>query len=290
VPYTRGAEYSRPAADVLAEASRLVAGGAREITLLGQNVNAYHGAGPDGAEWSLGRLIRAVADVDGLARIRYTTSHPRDMDEDLIAAHAEVPALMPYLHLPVQSGSDRVLGLMNRRHRVADYLATVAAVRRRRPDIALSSDFIVGHPGETEHDFAATLALVREVGYAQAYSFKYSPRPGTPAADAADQVPDAAKADRLRRLQELLGAQQRAFNRRAVGRVIPVLFDRPGGRPGQAAGRSPHMQAVNVDCPDPAAVRRLIGAIAPVRVVAAHANSLAGEIVAAPRPREASAA
>jgi tRNA-2-methylthio-N6-dimethylallyladenosine synthase len=282
VPYTRGAEYSRPVADVLAEARRLVRRGAREITLLGQNVNAYHGRAPDGSEWGLGRLIGAVAEIGGLARIRYTTSHPRDMDQELIDAHAEVPALMPYMHLPVQSGSDRVLRAMNRRHTVADYVATVEAVRRRRPDIALSSDFIVGHPGETEADFEATLALVRRIGYAQAYSFKFSRRPGTPAADAADQVPDEAKADRLARLQDLLNTQQLAFNRASVGAEIPVLFDRPGARPGQLAGRSPHMQAVHVDCASPSEASRLLGSVVTVRVRNAHPNSLSGEVPAEP--------
>jgi tRNA-2-methylthio-N6-dimethylallyladenosine synthase len=276
VPYTRGAEFSRPAADVMAEARRLVRRGAREITFLGQNVNAYHGAATDGSEWGLGRLVRELAEVDGLARIRYTTSHPLDMDDDLIAAHAEVPALMPYLHLPVQSGSDRVLRLMNRRHGSADYLRTVDAIRRKRPDIALSSDFIVGHPGETDADFAATLDLVRTVGYAQAYSFKYSPRPGTPAAEAAEQVPDAEKAARLAALQDLLNAQQLAFNAAFVGDDVEVLFDRPGARPAQAAGRSRHMQAVHVDCADPPAARRLLGTIAWIKVAKAHPNSLSG--------------
>jgi tRNA-2-methylthio-N6-dimethylallyladenosine synthase len=276
VPYTRGAEYSRPVADVLAEARRLVERGAREITLLGQNVNAYHGIAADGSEWGLGRLIRSLAELGGLLRIRYTTSHPRDMDADLMAAHAEVPALMPYLHLPVQSGSDRVLALMNRRHTVADYLRIVEAARRRRPDLAVSSDFIVGHPGETEADFAATLALVRAVVYAQAYSFKYSRRPGTPAADAPKQVSDDEMVDRLARLQELLNEQQLAFNRASVGAEVRVLFDRTGARPGQIAGRSPHMQAVHVDCEDPAEAARLMGTIATVRVRNAHPNSLSG--------------
>ena len=206
-------------AAVLAEAERLIGRGAREITLLGQNVNAYHGAAPGGgAEWGLGRLIRELAGLPGLARIRYTTSHPRDMDADLVAAHGEVPALMPYLHLPVQSGSDRVLAAMGRRHGAAEYLELVARLRAARPDLALSSDFIVGHPGEEEADFDSTMALVRAVGYAQAYSFKYSPRPGTPAAAADGQVDAARKTDRLARLQDLLNAQQRDFNRAAVGR------------------------------------------------------------------------
>ncbi len=276
VPYTRGAEYSRPAADVLAEARRLVATGAREITLLGQNVNAYHGTAPDGGrDWGLGRLIRALAGIDGLARIRYTTSHPRDMDGALIAAHREIETLMPYLHLPVQSGSDRMLAAMNRRHKAKDYLAIVDKLRAARPDLALSSDFIVGHPGETDDDFEATLDLVRAVGYAQSYSFKYSPRPGTPAADAPDQVPEPVKAERLARLQELLSAQQRAFNARTEGRVVPVLLDCAGKRAGQLAGRTPWMQAVHVAAPADA---DLAGRIVPVEIVAAHANSLAGRV------------
>ena len=282
VPYTRGAEYSRPVAAVLAEAERLVQRGAREITLLGQNVNAYHGAAPEGgAEWALARLIRALAELPGLARIRYTTSHPRDMDADLIAAHGEVPALMPYLHLPVQSGSDRVLAAMGRRHGARDYLDLVDRLRAARPDLALSSDFIVGHPGETESDFQATMALVRAVGYAQAYSFKFSARPGTPAASAQAQLDEAHKADRLARLQELLNAQQRDFNREAVGRVVPVLFDRRGRKPGQIAGRTPAMQAIHLRCED---ADSLLGEIRDVLVTEAHANSLAGALIPHPPP------
>ena len=273
VPYTRGAETSRPARAVLDEAGRLVASGAREITLLGQNVNAWHGAGPAGGEWTLGRLVEALAGIRGLERIRYTTSHPRDMDESLIAAHRDVPQLMPYLHLPVQSGSDRVLRLMNRRHSRSFYLALVERLRAARPDLALSSDFIVGHPGETDEDFAATLALVREVGYAQAYSFKYSPRPGTPAADR-EQIGAEVKADRLAALQEALSRQQRAFNRRAEGTVQQVLVERRTGRAGQLAGRGPYMQAVHFDGPP-----RLLGTLAAVRIERGLANSLAGDIV-----------
>jgi tRNA-2-methylthio-N6-dimethylallyladenosine synthase len=279
VPYTRGAEYSRPAVQVIAEAERLVANGAREIVLLGQNVNAYHGRSPDGgaSEWGLGRLVRALADIDGLTRIRYTTSHPLDMDDELIAAHGEVPRLMPFVHLPVQSGSDRVLAAMNRRHRVEDYTSIIERLRAARPDIALSSDFIVGHPGETDADFAETLELVRRVGFAQAYSFKYSPRPGTPAAAANDQVPDPAKAERLAVLQDLLDAQQHAFNRATEGRVVAVLFEREGRRAGQAAGRSPWMQAVHVEASD---AQALAGRLVPVEIVQAKANSLAGRLVA----------
>ena len=247
VPYTRGAEFSRPVAQVFAEAKRLVAAGAREITLLGQNVNAYHGASADGAEWGLGRLIRHLADrVDGLARIRYTTSHPRDMDDDLIAAHAEVPQLMPYLHLPVQTGSDRILEAMNRQHKVARFHSVLDRLRAARPDIALSSDFIVGFPGESDRDFEATIDLVRRVGFAMAYSFKYSVRPGTPAGVLEDQVPEPVKDERLQRLQALLNAQQQEFNRATVGKSVPVLLEKPGRRPGQLVGRSPYLQAVHL--------------------------------------------
>jgi tRNA-2-methylthio-N6-dimethylallyladenosine synthase len=282
VPYTRGAEFSRPAAQILAEARHLVALGTREITLLGQNVNAYHGAAPDGAgEWRLGRLIRALAAIDGLARIRYTTSHPSDVDAEQIAAHAEIDKLMPFLHLPVQSGSDRVLAAMNRRHARSDYLRIVAALRTARPDIALSSDFIVGHPGETEADFQATLDLVREVGFAQAYSFKYSPRPGTPAAAEEDQVPEQEKSERLARLQALIESQQRAFNEGTAGRTVPVLLDRPGRRPGQIAGRTPWMQAVHVPVADGGELARHLGRIRPVEILAVRASSLAGRIAPA---------
>ncbi len=279
VPYTRGAEYSRPAAAVLAEARRLVAAGAREITLLGQNVNAWAGAAPDGSTWGFGRLIRALAEIDGVARLRYTTSHPRDMDDDLIAAHGEVPALMPFLHLPVQSGSDRILAAMNRRHGRDDYRRIVDRLRAARPDLALGSDFIVGFPGETDRDFADTLALVTETGFAQAYSFKYSARPGTPAAAAGQQVEAGVKAARLAALQQLLDAQQLAFNRAAEGTVQPVLIERAGRRPGQVQGRSPYMQAVHV--PGPA---RLVGALVDVAITGGFANSLAGDVVLADAP------
>jgi tRNA-2-methylthio-N6-dimethylallyladenosine synthase len=273
VPYTRGAEYSRPAGDVIAEARRLAEAGAREITLLGQNVNAYHGAAPDAGVWGLGELIRALADVPDLARLRYTTSHPRDVDDGLIAAHRDVPQLMPFLHLPVQSGSNRVLAAMNRRHTADQYRRTVDELRRARPDLALSSDFIVGYPGETDADFAATLGLVREIGFAQAFSFKYSPRPGTPAASAADQVPGPVKAARLTALQSLLQEQQRDFNRACVGQVLPVLFEKPGRHPGQLVGRSPYLQSVHIDAePD------RIGGIVPVRIERAEPNSLAGTL------------
>ncbi len=275
VPYTRGAEYSRPGTDIISEARALVAGGVSEITLLGQNVNAYHGAAPDQGEWGLGRLIRELALVDGLARIRYTTSHPSDMDDDLIAAHGEVGALMPYLHLPVQSGSDRVLKAMNRRYNVDQYISLTERLRAARPDIALSSDFIVGFPGESDTDFEATLDLVRRLGYAQAYSFKYSARPGTPAAERPDQVDEGVKSERLARLQTELGSQTRTFNEACVGRVMDVLFDRPGRHPGQMAGRSPYLQAVHVT-PGDAKADALRGRILPVRIIQGTANSLAG--------------
>ncbi len=279
VPYTRGAEYSRRGADVVAEAKQMVAAGAREIVLLGQNVNAYHGEAPAGGsrpEWGLGRLVRALAEIDGLARIRYTTSHPGDMDAELVSAHGEVDALMPHLHLPAQSGSDRVLEAMNRRHRSDDYRRTVDRLRAARPDMALSSDFIVGFPGETDRDFEATLALVREIGFAQAYSFKYSRRPGTPAAALEPQVAEDVKAARLAVLQELLDAQQAAFNRRAVGTVTPVLLERRGRRPGQSVGRSPYMQAVHLD-----AAEDRLGAVERVRITAVTANGLVGAVTAA---------
>ncbi len=274
VPYTRGAEFSRPAEDVLADACRLVETGAREVTLLGQNVNAYHGA-----VGGLAALIRRLAEVEGLDRIRYTTSHPRDMDTSLIRAHAEVPELMPYLHLPIQSGSDKVLDRMNRRHTADDYIKIIDRLRDAVPDIALSSDFIVGHPGETEADFEATLSLVRHVGYAQAYSFKYSPRPGTPAADASDQVPEQVKSDRLEKLQVLLNKHQQRFNQKTVGKTVSVLFDRDGKREHQLVGRSPYMQAVHADCGGAMQTEALRGSIADIEIVSAHANSLGGKLL-----------
>ena len=271
VPYTRGAEYSRPAAAVVAEATELAGRGARELVLLGQNVNAWRGEGPGGRDWTLARLIRALAEIEGVERLRYTTSHPRDMTDDLIEAHGAVPALMPFLHLPVQAGSDRVLERMNRKHRASDYRRIVERLRAARPDIALASDFIVGFPGESERDFERTLGLVRDVGYAQAYSFKFSPRPGTPAAADPLQVPEAAKGERLARLQELLNGQQQAFNRRCVGKRLPVLFERPGKRDGQLVGRSPYMQAVHAE-----AGAAGIGDLAEVEILAAGPNSLSG--------------
>jgi tRNA-2-methylthio-N6-dimethylallyladenosine synthase len=274
VPYTRGAEFSRPAQAVLAEARRLVEGGAREITLLGQNVNAYHGDAPSGGNWGLGRLIRALAEIAGLERIRYTTSHPRDVDDELIAAHRDVPSLMPLLHLPVQSGADSILEAMNRGHGADDYRRIVDRLRAARPDLALSSDFIVGFPGESDADFAATLALVRAVGYAQSFSFKYSRRPGTPGALLPRQVAEPVKAARLAELQALLDEQQQRFNAGTVGRVLPVLFEKPGRYPGQLVGRSPFLQPVHAAAP-----AHLAGQIVPVEVVRADANSLAGVVL-----------
>jgi tRNA-2-methylthio-N6-dimethylallyladenosine synthase len=266
VPYTRGAEFSRPALAIEAEARHLAERGVREVTLLGQNVNAY-GKDQDGG--GLAALIRRLAKIGGLDRIRYTTSHPRDMDDALIAAHGDVEALMPYLHLPVQAGSDRVLKAMNRGHRAEDYLRLVEQVRAARPDIALSGDFIVGFPGESEKDFEATLDVVRQVGYASAFSFKYSRRPGTPAAAMPGQVPDAVKSERLARLQALLEDQQRAFNAATVGRTLPVLFERPGRHAGQIVGRSPYLQAVHAEAPE-----RLIGEIVDMRITGSAKNSL----------------
>jgi tRNA-2-methylthio-N6-dimethylallyladenosine synthase len=276
VPYTRGAEYSRPVVQILAEARKFVRGGVREITLLGQNVNAYHGEGPDGRRWRLGSLIRRLGELPGLDRIRYTTSHPLDMDEELIDAHRDVSQLMPFLHLPVQSGSDHVLALMNRRHTAADYRYIVEQLRSARPDLALSSDLIVGYPGESEDDFQATLDLVEEVRFAQAFSFKYSVRPGTPAASASGQVPEEVKSERLATLQLLLAKQQRAFNDTCVGRVLPVLLEKPGRHDGQLVGRSPFLQSVHV-----AGAADRIGQIVPARISAATVNSLSGSIAEA---------
>ncbi|MBS0548971.1 MAG: tRNA (N6-isopentenyl adenosine(37)-C2)-methylthiotransferase MiaB [Proteobacteria bacterium] len=273
VPYTRGAEYSRPAAAVLAEARQLVRAGAIEVTLLGQNVNAYHGEAADGSTWSLARLIREIADIEGVARIRYTTSHPRDMDDALIAAHGAVPQLMPYLHLPVQSGSDRILGEMNRQHGRDLFLGLVDRLRTARPDLALSSDFIVGFPGETDADFDDTMRLVDQVGFASAFSFKYSRRPGTPGSAMADQVPENVKVARLAALQALLGRQAHAFNLSKAGTTVPVLFAETGRRPGQLIGKTPWLQSVYAEGP-----QRLIGHIVETHLVAGHPNSLAGEI------------
>jgi len=270
VPYTRGAEYSRPVGDIEREAHRLVGQGARELTLLGQNVNAYHGADGD-KELSLAGLIRRLAGMEGLERLRYTTSHPRDLSEDLIAAHGDVPKLMPFLHLPVQSGADRILKAMNRQHSAEDYRRLVGELRAARPDIALSSDFIVGFPGESDAEFEDTLVLAAEIEYAQAYSFKYSPRPGTPAAERDDQVPDEIKSARLDALQTVLARSQAAFNATMTGRTLPVLFEKPGRHADQMLGRSPYGQWVHADMP-----AELRGRIADIFITEAHTNSLAG--------------
>jgi tRNA-2-methylthio-N6-dimethylallyladenosine synthase len=279
VPYTRGAEASRPVAKIVAEVERLAAAGVREITLIGQNVNAYHGQGDGGRSATLGDLLRRVAAVPGVVRLRYTTSHPGDMDESLVAAHGDIAALMPQLHLPVQSGSDRILAAMNRRHSRADYLAVVERLRAVRPDIALTSDFIVGFPGETEEDFRDTLRIVDEVGFVGAFSFKYSPRPGTPAAARDDQVAEEAKVERLARLQDRIDHHQTAFNEACAGRSFDVLFEKPGRLAGQLVGRSPYLQPVNVMAPSP-----LIGEIASVRITGVGSNSLFGALRAGPEP------
>ena len=276
VPYTRGSEFSRPVAQIESEARRLVARGACEITLLGQNVNAYRGEGPDGSAWSLARLLHRLATIDGLERLRYTTSHPRDMADDLIAAHGDLAQLMPYLHLPVQSGSDAVLDAMNRGHTADAYRRLVERIRKARPDIALSSDFIVGFPGESDKDFEATLSLVRDVGFAQSYSFKYSKRPGTPAAAARKQVSEETKAARLQVLQTLLLGQRLAFDESCKGRTMDVLFEKPGRRPGQATGRSPYQQPVHAD-----GAQSLIGTVQRIRIDAIFPNSLKGTLVPA---------
>ncbi|MFB9150704.1 tRNA (N6-isopentenyl adenosine(37)-C2)-methylthiotransferase MiaB [Roseovarius ramblicola] len=273
VPYTRGSEVSRPASRVLEEARDLVERGVREITLLGQNVNAYHGAG-EGGDWSLARLIWALDDIDGLERIRFTTSHPNDMTDDLIAAHGACAKLMPYLHLPVQSGSDRILKRMNRKHTAEGYIRLIERIRAARPDILISGDFITGFPEETEDDFQATLDLIEAVGYGQAFSFKYSTRPGTPAAERG-QVDEDVKADRLHRLQDLITRQQRAVQDAMVGRTVGVLFEKPGRLPGQMVGKSDHLHAVHV-----ADAGLGAGDLAQVEIVESGANSLAGRIVA----------
>ena len=246
VPYTRGAEFSRPVAQVIAEVERLAASGVQDVTLIGQNVNAYHGEGPDGA-WTLAQLMYRVAEVPGITRIRYTTSHPRDMLDDLITAHRDLPQVMPFLHLPVQAGSDRVLAAMNRKHTADEYLRLIERIRAARPDIALSSDFIVGFPGESDAEFEDTMRLVDEVGFASSYSFKYSPRPGTPAAELGTQVPAEVMHERLLRLQERIEHHRQAFNHAMVGRTVDVLLERAGRHPGQLAGKTPYLQAVQIE-------------------------------------------
>jgi tRNA-2-methylthio-N6-dimethylallyladenosine synthase len=273
VPYTRGAEVSRPVARIVAEVERLAAADVREVTLIGQNVNAYHGEGPDGRSWSLGRLLFRLGDMPGVRRLRYTTSHPREVDDSLLAAHRDLASLMPQLHLPVQSGSDRVLAAMNRRHTRSDYLAAIERLRAARADIAFTSDFIVGFPGESEDDFAETLSIVEEVGYADAFSFKYSPRPGTPASERTDQIEESVKIERLARLQDVIRRGQARFNAQCVGNRSAVLFEKPGRVPGQLVGRSPYLQPVHVMAPP-----ILIGEIAEVTITQAGANSLFGTL------------
>ncbi len=273
VPYTRGAEVSRPVSRILSEAQDLVDRGVREITLLGQNVNAYHGADEAGREWGLAQLIRELAKIEGLARIRFTTSHPNDMDDDLIAAFGDCDKLMPYLHLPVQSGSDRILKAMNRKHTAQSYLDLIARIRAVRPDLLLSGDFIVGFPGETDEDFAQTMELVRAVTYGQAYSFKYSARPGTPAAERAEVAPEIADA-RLQALQALLTEQQKAAQDGMVGRELPVLFEKHGRQEGQLVGKSGYLHSVHAVAP-----AQMIGQVAMVRIIKSVANSLTGELI-----------
>jgi len=273
VPYTRGAEYSRPVEAIIEEAHRLVDNGAKEITLLGQNVNAYHGEAKDGKTWGLGRLIHAVAEVEGLQQIRYTTSHPRDVDDELIAAHRDVEKLMPFLHLPVQSGSDKILKAMNRKHTADRYREIITDLRTARPDLVFSSDFIVGFPGETDQDHDDTMQLIRDVEFASAYSFKYSPRPGTPAANMTNLVREDVKSARLMELQNLVNEQYLEFNQSTVGRTMPVLFERKGRHEGQLQGRTPFYQAINVP-----ANERLIGEIVDVEITNASANALIGQV------------
>jgi tRNA-2-methylthio-N6-dimethylallyladenosine synthase len=280
VPYTRGAEVSRPVTKIVDDVKRLADNGVREITLIGQNVNAYHGKGPDGRIWSLGTLLHRLAEIPGIVRLRYSTSHPRDVDDTLIAAHRDLPALMPFVHLPVQSGSDRILATMNRKHSVGDYRRAIDRFRAARQDIAFSSDFIVGFPGETEEDFLATLALVTQIGYAGAYSFKYSPRPGTPAAEMRETVSAAEMDVRLVRLQELIDSQQSAFNQAAIGNTVDVLFERLARNPGQIVGRTAYLQPAHVMAsPD------IIGQVLPVRIESLERYSLLGELAAHPGAR-----
>jgi tRNA-2-methylthio-N6-dimethylallyladenosine synthase len=274
VPYTRGAELSRPVATILDEVKRLADHGVREITLIGQNVNAYHGQGPDGRVWPLGTLLRRLAEIEGIARLRYSTSHARDVDETLIEAHRDLACLMPFVHLPVQSGSDRVLSAMNRKHGADDYQRIIDRFRAARQDIAFSSDFIVGFPGETEEDFRATLALVGQIGYAAAYSFKYSPRPGTPAAEMREMVSAQEMDDRLERLQELIDSQQSAFNKAMIGSTVDVLFERPARNPGQIVGRTAYLQPAHV-----LASADIIGRVVPVKIESLQRYSLLGELV-----------
>jgi len=279
VPYTRGAEVSRPVAKIVDDAKRLADNGVRELTLIGQNVNAYHGDGPDGRGWTLGKLLLQLAEIPGIARLRYSTSHPRDVESSLIEAHRDLPALMPLVHLPAQSGSDRILAAMNRRHTVRDYLSVIDRFRKARHNIAFSSDFIVGFPGEREEDFSATLALVSQIGYASAYSFKYSPRPGTPAAEMQETVSAIDMDERLERLQALIDSQQSAFNKAAIGTTVDVLFERAGRNEGQMVGRTAYLQPAHVIAPTD-----IVGRILPVKVASLERYSLLGELAAASPP------
>jgi tRNA-2-methylthio-N6-dimethylallyladenosine synthase len=285
VPYTRGAEVSRPVMKIVAEVERLADAGVREVTLIGQNVNAYHGEGPDGRPWTFGDLLHRVAGIPGIARLRYTTSHPSNMDDSLIAAHRDIDSLMPFLHLPVQSGSDRMLATMNRRHTRADYLDVIERLRKAQPEIEFSSDFIVGFPGETDADFADSLSLIRDVGFVSSFSFKYSPRPGTPAADMDEQVDEGVKSERLAELQTQVERQHTAFLARCVGRTFDVLFEKPGRHPGQIAGRLPYLEPVQA-----MASQRMVGRILPVKITATGPHSLFGEILNDGRPTTQDAA
>jgi len=283
VPYTRGAEVSRPVGKIVDDVKRLADNGVRELTLIGQNVNAYHGEGPDGRVWPLGKLLHHLAAIPGIARLRYSTSHPCDVDDSLLEAHRDLPALMPFVHLPVQSGSDRVLSAMNRKHTVRDYRAVIERFRKIRQDIAFSSDFIVGFPGETAADFSATLALVMQIGYAAAYSFKYSPRPGTPAAEMQETVTSTDMDERLARLQELIDSQQSAFNRAAIGTTVDVLFERAARNPGQIVGRTAYLQPAHV-----MASADIIGQVLPVRIDSLERYSLLGELATSPHSMQPS--
>jgi tRNA-2-methylthio-N6-dimethylallyladenosine synthase len=282
VPYTRGSEVSRPVARIVDDIKRLADNGVREITLIGQNVNAYHGDGPDGRPWPLGTLLRHLADIPGIERLRYSTSHPCDVEDTLIEAHRDLPQLMPFVHLPVQSGSDRILAAMNRKHTAEEYRRVIDRFRGARQDIAFTSDFIVGFPGESDEDFAATLALVTQIGYAGAYSFKYSPRPGTPAADMQETVPTAVMDERLVRLQELIDSQQSAFNTATIGATVDVLFERAARNPGQIVGRTAYLQPAHV-----MASEDIIGQVLPVRIDSLERYSLLGSLVATPSPQPA---
>jgi tRNA-2-methylthio-N6-dimethylallyladenosine synthase len=276
VPYTRGTEVSRPVTKIVDDVLRLADNGVREITLIGQNVNAYHGEGPDGLTWPLGTLLCRLAEIPGIVRLRYSTSHPRDVDDSLIEAHRDLPALMPFVHLPVQSGSDRILAAMNRKHTAGDYRRVIDRFCAARQDIAFSSDFIVGFPGESEEDFASTLALVTQIGYAGAYSFKYSPRPGTPAADMRETVSAEDMDERLVRLQGLIDSQQSAFNRAMIGNTVDVLFERAARNPGQIVGRTAYLQPAHVMAPVD-----IIGQVLPVTIQSLERYSLLGELASA---------